>query len=217
MDQFQYLLIRLGARLDYVVPVFLPADIGFLLSKLEYRVTINPDNTEHIVGQKPKTEIYMDGSKRVLGVRSDTILNTVDALRELSSIIKSDLTIDLGKYVSFYEFEIQGLFHSDKDIYLAFSNLYGDSSDFVRIKKLLGNDYSQFVLKLVPSGKNIDSTEWHEITIEPRINSAGYTFVVRMVCRDPKIDVVLDYAKSTEKTVISLIKGVLLKSVDHKR
>jgi hypothetical protein len=211
-NDLQFTLIRLGARLDYVVPVILAADITNLFTKLGYQISVNPSNLEHIVGQKSDTEVYLDGSKRVFGARSDTVSNTVSALEKFKIAITKNLNVDLGHYVSFYEFEIQGYFDIEKEIYEVFSGLYQDSSDLKVIQEIMGGKYSQFSLKLVPSGKNINTPEWHELTIEPKVNSAGYTLSVRMVCRSPKLEAVQNIAMETGGTVQSMIYRVLLKS-----
>ena len=64
---------------------------------------------------------------------------------------------------------------------------------------------------MAPSGKNINSTQWHELTIEPKANSPGKTFTVRMICRNSKLEKVTEIADKNDDTVIAIIENVLLK------
>jgi hypothetical protein len=117
----------------------------------------------------------------------------------------------LAKYVKFYEFEITAYYFAGEDVYQSLANLYGDSSDLAAFKEILGGDYSQLSVKLAPSGRNINSTEWYELTVEPKVNSPGKSFTVRMICRHPKLDKVKDIATNTDVRVQSIVEHILSK------
>jgi hypothetical protein len=80
------------------------------------------------------------------------------------------------------------------------------------LKEILGGDFSQSVIKIVPSGKEVNTMDWHEITIEPKIGSPAKTLVIRVISRNPSIDAVKDIANKTEDTITEIVTKVLLKS-----
>jgi hypothetical protein len=53
------------------------------------------------------------------------------------------------------------------------------------LNKILEGNYAQTSLKLTPSTRSINSLDWFDLTIEPKVNSIGNTFVVRLLCRNP--------------------------------
>lgn len=178
--------------------MFAPGEIGFLLSKEGYQFSIDPTNPESIQAVKGTSQIYLDGSRRVFGARSDTVQNSISAVGELYSIVKTGLQIDIAKYVKFYEFELNATYFAGEDVYAKFVNLYKDSVDLVTLKEILGGEYSQANLKLASSGRNINSAEWYEITIEPKVNSVRKTLAIRLICRNPKLNKLTEVKKKFE-------------------
>ncbi len=210
-NKVQTIQARLGARLDYVVPIFVPTEVAFFLSNMGYEVTIDQTNNESFQALKASSQIYLDGSRRVFGVRSDNFDNCVSTMSQLYSVLRNHLEVDLKKYVVFYEVELIAYYFTGEDVYENLKSLYNDSSDMHALNKILGGNYSQISIKVAPSGNTINSKEWEEITIEPKVNSTGKTFTIRMICRNPKLRKVTDYAVSANEKISRIVEHVLLK------
>jgi hypothetical protein len=98
-----------------------------------------------------------------------------------------------------------------KDVYVMMANLFQDSSDMKALNKILGGGCAQISLKLAPSTKNINSLDWFDLTIEPKANSVGNTFIVSLLYRNPSFRNMIEKVKKTEKNVTSIINEVMAK------
>lgn len=211
-DKIQNLQIRLGVRLEYVVPICASLEIIQVLEAMGYQVDINPANPDSMQANGENSQIYVDLSKRVMGViASTTTTNAVTELKQFFIAVKERLDADLNNFVQFYEFEINYFYKVGQNVYESFSKLYCDCSDMAILNEILGERYSQTIVKLAPSAQDVHSKIWHEIAIEPKINSTGNTFIIRMICRNPSIDKATEIADKTEATITSIINRVILK------
>jgi len=156
---FEIAIVRLGVKLDFVVPMVNTAELIYVLSGAGYKLSQNPNNPEHFVGTKEKenVEFYIDGSRRVFGASSITIDHTLATINEIFSLTKKHLGYEMKDYVSFFEVEINGVYGIQKDVYRAISKLYQDSKDMLKINELLGFKSAQIALKIGPYNENINS------------------------------------------------------------
>lgn len=147
----------------------------------------------------------------MLGAQSLSIDDTVNTVEDIFSITEEAFGFDLTKYVHFFEFEVNATYYMDKDVYGLMANLFQDSSDMKILNKIFEGDYAQTSIKLTPSTKSINSLDWFDFTIEPKVNSIGNAFVVRLLCRNPAFKNMVEKVKRTEKTVTSIINKVIAK------
>lgn len=202
---FHHVLVRFGARLEYVIPIVSSAELAALFGEVGYRIVQNPNNPELFVCNKGSTEVYLDGLRRVVGAQSESIDNSLKAFNEIFDLSKRAEVTDLRKHVSFYECEINAIYRPKEDVYSMMSRLYRDSQTLLEFNKILGGEFMQFNLKLTPSGKRFNRKEWHELTIEPKITEVNF-FLIRMVCRSESIDKVINIAKKTEEHTTAIIE-----------
>jgi hypothetical protein len=209
---FQLIETRLGVKLDYIVPVIQPVETGIILRNIGYRVEVNSTNAEQVRASKSNIEVNIDATRRVLSINAPSIDDAVASYEEAIAIINKTLDFDLTKYVAFYEFYVSAFFNLYQDVYSLMSNLYQDSSDMKVLNEILHEEgYSQFGLRLSPKGKNINTLEWNEITIEPKINSPGNSLTIRNLCRSKDLLKVTKFAKKTEEITHAVVKRILLK------
>jgi len=210
-SRFELTGIRLGVKLDYIVPVLNFAELAFILRKSGYIMDQAGPNPVYFIGTKGHVGIYIDGMKGVFGAQAENVDDVQETTNEIFSLSEEAFDVDLNKFVSFFEIEINAFYRMGKDVYTAMAKLFQDSSDMKKLKDILKGDYSQISLRMTPSAKNINSSEWYDLTIEPKVNSAGNTFVVRILSRSRQLEEMLKVAKRTEKTVDSIINKVLVK------
>ncbi len=209
---FQSSNIRLGIKLDFIVPVIGPYEVVMVLSHLGYNTITNSANPEQIQGEKLNATVYVDNGKRIIGVHSATVEDSVNSIEDVLGTIQKIFAIDLHQYINFYEFEINASYYIDNNnAYSEISKLYSDSKDLSNFNEIIGQKLSQSSIKLTPYGKHINNLEWYEITIEPKINSPGNAFAIRMICRNPNLRLVIENAKSTPENISKIIAQILQK------
>lgn len=209
--RYKQLVVRIGARLEYVIPVVSAAELALLLSNAGYTMGQHKSIPESFGGSKGDAEVYIDGSKRVLGASSPTIETSIATVNEIFDLpTKVYPGTDLRKYASFYEADITAMYSTDNDTYSMMSGVFSDSNDFTKIGKILEGKYVQFSLRLILSGKTHNDKEWHEIIIEPKIG-AGNSFIIKAVARSESLTKVLEIAKRTESDIVAIIEKVICK------
>jgi hypothetical protein len=208
---FELVDVRLGVKLHYVVPVINFAELALLLQKSGYNISQTSPAPVYFTGVRGAVQIYIDGMKGVFGATAANIDNTVEAIDEIFAVANQSFDFDLNKYVSFFEIEINATCNIHKDVYVIMAKLFQDSSDMKMLNKILKGNYAQISLKLTPAGKNINNQEWYDLTIEPKVNSAGNILIVRVLCRSPRLKDIVENAKRTEANVTSIIEKVLSK------
>jgi len=207
--KFRLLNFRLGVKLEYVVPVINFAELAFLLQKSGY--FINNTNQIYFSGSKGAVQFYLDGMKDVFGVIATTVDDTVATIHEIFTLTNEELDFDLNDYVGFFEFEINANYYLQTDAYVTMAKLFQDSSDMKTLNRILKGNFAQTSLKLTPATKNINNLEWYDLTIEPKVNSAGNVLLVRVLCRGRNLKDITENAKRTEKIATSIINGVFMK------
>jgi hypothetical protein len=207
--KFRLLNFRLGVKLEYVVPVINFAELAFLLQKSGY--FINNTNQIYFSGSKGAVQFYLDGMKDVFGVIATTVDDTVATIHEIFTLTNEELDFDLNDYVGFFEFEINANYYLQTDAYVTMAKLFQDSSDMKTLNRILKGNFAQTSLKLTPATKNINNLEWYDLTIEPKVNSAGNILLVRVLCRGRNLKDMTENAKRTEKIATSIINGVFMK------
>jgi hypothetical protein len=114
--KFELTSIRLGAKLEYVVPVINFMELAFVLQKSGYRIDQTGPQPSFIA-IRATTQIYIDGMKGVLGAQALNVDDTVSTIEDIFAITKEAFGFDLSKYVSFFEFEINATYYMNKDVY----------------------------------------------------------------------------------------------------
>jgi hypothetical protein len=209
--KFDVLDIRLGIKLNYVIPVINFGEFAYALIQSNYKVEQNQTVKELFAGQKGTTEIYLDGLKGVFGAHSMTVENAVTTVKEMMAITNKTFDLTIEEFVSFYEFEMTGNYKAGSNTYKMLSKLYQDSAHIKQINHILGGDYSQVSIKIAPSARTINDLEWQEMTIEPKVNSNGNIFYTRLLVRSQDMTTVASAARKFEENVTNLIEQVLAK------
>lgn len=211
-SKYEVLRNRLGARIESVIDIVNSSEFALALQNGGYKMSQNPELPFNFRGEKGNNEVYIDGSKRVFGVHAESIDSAITTIREMFSLINKSRDLELEKYISFYEYEITAVYHYGEDVYSAMSKLFQDSNDMTKLKQISGlNNTAQFTIKLTPAAVNINNPEWQEMTVEPRIESIGNLFHIRMICRSKELIKATAIAKRTEETATTIIEKVLSK------
>lgn len=190
--------IRLGAKLEYVVPIINFTELAFALQKSGY--SINPPGPQPIfTGIRGTSQVYLDGIRGVFGAHTPNLDDAISTVEDIFATVKEEFDFELDKYVSFFEFEINATYYTNKDVYGEMANLFQDSSDMKTLNNILEGSYAQTSLKLTPLARNINSLDWFDLTIEPKVNSVGNAFVVRLLYRNPSLKNMIDKVKKQKR------------------
>ncbi len=207
--KFRLISVRLGVKLEYVVPIINFAELAFLLQKSNY--FMNTSNPIYFTGYKGVVQLYFDGMKGVFGAIAMSVDDTVATVNEIFNLINEEFDLNLNRYVGFFEFEINADYYVQTDAYVAMAKLFQDSSDMKALNKILKGNFAQTSIKLTPASKNINNPEWYELTIEPKVNSAGNILYARVLQRGHNLKEITENTKRTEKTVNSIVNEALMK------
>jgi hypothetical protein len=205
---FNVLDNRLGVRLNFVVPTISFAEFATVLQEKGYKMEQHPNMVDSFRGEKGSREIYVDGNRYVFGVHAESVEGAITTLREIIAIADESLKQSLSDLIRFYELEVVASYYFQKEVYTAIAKLFQDSADMTKIARILGQKVSLFGFKIVPHGKNINTTDWYELLFEPKINSSGNMFHVRLLVRNEDLTKAAAHARSLEETIEQIVKIV---------
>ncbi len=199
-------------KLDFVIPVVGSIDYSMILNRLGYAIIPNLNNQDLLQGERSNGIVYIDNGRRFLGINGLDIHEAHNSLTEIISTINKVLSVDLKNFLSFYETEISGFYYFDNNVFEIFTKLYNDSQDVQNFSNIIGTKVSQSSIKLTSFGKNVNSAEWYEMYIEPKINSPGNAFFARMICRNSDLSKVIEIGKNMPEVTKKIIDNIIQKN-----
>jgi hypothetical protein len=169
---------RLAVRFEFIL---FPIDVAALLVVLTqagYAAFNPPANlagaglritVKGKIARKDNTEVELNDDRGVIAVLSSSPDSAVQSLTEILGLIKDKLDVDIPAKAIFYEF-ISGLeLKTGKNALEIMERANEQNNCLGKFGKILGQDVSNFSLKLVSKGTVPSSPEWLEITIEPNM------------------------------------------------
>ena len=178
---------RIGIRLKSVHWPLDRAAITDILTQLNYK-NMAASAIGSLSATKQNTEFYTDYLKLVFGFHNPQATNLIEAQKEFFSVSNRDFKTNLGKFVRFYEVDCMSSYISDKNVILSIST----ASEYPRIQKdfeeIIGRPLQTSRLHFTAKGDNDRLDEWLSIDIQPRLESAGNTYLCRMLSRGQSIE-----------------------------
>ncbi|HEX9677279.1 hypothetical protein [Nitrososphaera sp.] len=209
-SKFEFLDVRLGIRLKYLVPILNFGEFATWLVGAGFKIQQTANVLDNFQGQKGSVDIYLDGNKGVFGVHAASIETAITTTREMIAIISKNYT-SIESRIYFYEFDVTANYYYGADVYAKFATLFQDSKDIELINEVLGGGYSQGDIHFMPTGKNIDSSSWYELRIDPKFNSLGDMLIIKMICRDEDLTKAASMARAAQEKAEKIIQRVLTK------
>jgi hypothetical protein len=212
---FKNLTFRFSIRFNYLLFPFYIEDLLGQMAKTGYTLTVPPPpkipakgirlGGKGKIAQKGDVEIDVNDEKGVLGATSSSPALAMRSLNEMLQLIKDNLGVDLDERAAFYEliggFDVE----TDKNPLERIGQISEKSRHFGQFNKILGENISNYTLRLVPRGRIPNQTEWFEIKIEPDVIKPTSDYVVSVIYRSKDKSAVERFTQDLTQKMTSII------------
>lgn len=208
--------ISLSARLDTILFPFdvseyslALADNGYLLEEqfgiIPAGVSIHVSG---IIGRKANAAARVDMNKFIIGVHTSENNVATEELNLYEHLIKQTFDLSVEESSSFYEYVSNFSVKANKDPIKCFEGRFSSDPLISTISKIIGEEYTLFGLRVVPSGAVPNQINWHEIKIEPHIRDSNRSFSINVVFRNEDRAIVFDFIDSFDSMLISILEEI---------
>lgn len=222
-SSFVTLSCRVSTRLHHVLS---PVDQNFLrnlLILLKY-VPSGPaqpslEGIEIITGPRIATResvsIEFNPDKQVILAAGREVQSTVLAFEELIGAIRKQLGAKALK-TWFFEVTLQGLGEGQRSPIDTFGSVENAMPKAKELDSIFGDKLSLFGMRLAPTSRPVDATNWFEYRIEPYVPQADAKYVVITVYRHEQFGEVKSYAFNLEAKTKAVIAALEAKAKQEK-
>jgi hypothetical protein len=187
--------IRLTAKFTHIILPFDDNILNGILQNLGYQLEVQPpkgiSGIELVpvgrIARRQQLEVDFNRDKQVLGISGNNYDAVLDAFTELTTTLEQ--AVDPTKLkVSFYETLISATTKGSKNPLETFDSV---SKEFPKIKdfdNILGEKVFQLGIRLSPSGRPIDDTDWFEYRIEPFIFQSEKLYSILYIYRNKEFE-----------------------------
>lgn len=160
-----------------------------------------------IIAKKGTVEVFINPERRVLGIVSET--SSKDLLTAAEDLEQSFLEIGMEpKNMLFIEFISSHIFKSTNSPLSKLNALKIENDLLPKLGNVLGKDIVTLGLNLSTKDSNPTESEWLSLVIEPLYPSANKSYVFRTVCRSIRKEGVIEFAKSIEKRIPTIVEKI---------
>lgn len=215
IDKLKTVSLRLSARMKHVILPINWMEYLNLLQKSGYLVgqvpTIPPtvDSSAAVVSgtiaKKLNCVIDVNAERQFIGVQESNAESLVECYNDVMSILH-DLTASNPLHTWFTEF--QGRFTTQLKAKNSFETMkaIGESFDFVKKwERVIGEPIQNSNIKVTSAGKNPDSPDYFEMTLQPYLIDPLKALEIVIIMRSAVADRVLMFAKEIETNISSML------------
>ena len=204
--------LQLSVRCDNILS---PSDIAKLLKALppkgyslsrEYpslpaggRLSLSGE-----LARKGDVSLRLNDERDVVAVESSGISSLLKEFSVIEQLLRDKVDMDIEERSFYYEMLAALTVESNKNPMVVLENRLG-SPLLDRLSDILGQQASNFTMRLVPSGGEPDSVDWFDIRIEPFLPDYSTRFFISAVFRNRKKSRVTSFLEGLSGTVKQLI------------
>lgn len=158
------------------------------------------------IARKGNAIVRLNESRMVIGVDGTKKQEVLDVFKEVSAILsKSD--VELDKHAKFFELLAEYFVESDKNPALSIQN-FVSPLELEQFDKVMENKCTLFNVRIVPKDVAIDSAEYYEINVEPRIPRPSKAYFVNVVYRSKDSKKTEKFTSLLDAKIESIIKAI---------
>jgi len=205
---------RYGVRLGYILFPIEFRDLRQSLAKNGYELSAIGDlpappariGFGGEIARKGEVRVICESDSGEIGTVGRTLQGAHASFDELSSIIQTELGVNLHENVRFYWMISHYKADSGKMPYKEICKT-GNGKFIKEFSEILGENVSAFSVRLSPAATIINQENWLDIAIEPDvINEKLYH--IGVVFRNASREKTEEFAKNIEKNLIKLISTI---------
>lgn len=216
--EFQKVIFRYSVRFEYVLFPFDMVELVEHLARSGYTPTIGPrprmfgQNVRFLakgkIAQKGDTEVEINDELGVLATISSSPASALQCLNEIIQLIKDKFCVDLTKNAAFYELMENVDIKTSRNAIEAIEHTGEKNSCMEAIGKILGQEISNYTIRLVPKGQVPSQKEWLDITIEPDTIRPNASYRVLAIYRSEDKSKVETFAQSLVENLTQAIRAI---------
>lgn len=157
-----------------------------------------------------KNGVIVDGNsdRGVLGVTAKSWDSAINSYNELSSIIQSDLDINIDERSRFFEIIAEYKIESPKNPLKSIGNIFSKNRIIKNVNDIFEQKTSMYSLRFTPQEKIPNQEEWLDITIEPDLTKPTSIYNVSVIFRSVEKEKVLNFGKALQTRLLKLIDAI---------
>ena len=207
---------RLSFRTNYLIS---PLDLLVLANAftvLGYKVTglqqlgqpIGQSNVrieaDGQLAQKDSITVDCNTTKQVVGIRAPKAHQAIEEFEKLVKLLDGNFP-EFRSKVFFYEITFQGEYRTGKDPLKVFSSMRDKYPGCDEPSRIFGFEAYPFSLKVATNNLGIESEEWTDFTIEPKIVRANEIYAIVTTSRSKNLEKLLEYARKVETKSLEIL------------
>lgn len=211
-----YRTLALSVRYDTVL---FPLESTRLLSAVAERGFITPESAEQpplgarlglrgTIARKGGVSLSVNGDKQTVGVNAKDIETLLDEFESIENAIGDEFELSAGDLVMFYELLVSVVVKTDKHPVEELGRLSAQMPILGEFSEIIGNEVAPFGIRIAPKDQEPNQSDWFDIRIEPSIQAPSGRYVVEVVYRHSSRNSVLEFIRSLESTIESLIGAI---------
>jgi len=216
--EFEKIILRYSVRFEYVLFPFDMVELVQYLAKSGYTPTIGlPPRTfgqnlrfaaKGKIAQKGDTEVEINDERGVIATTSSSPTSALQCFNEIIQLIKDKFSVDLTKNAVFYELMGNVEIKTSRNAIEAIEHTSEKNSCMEAIGKVLGQETSNYTIRLVPKEQAPSQREWFDITIEPDVIKPNELYRVLAIYRTKDKSKVEAFAQSMVENLTNVIKVI---------
>ena len=213
--KFRNTTIRFSLRFNYILFPFDVIELVKQLAKTGYKITIPPPpkitpknirlTAKGRIAQKGDTEIELNDERGILAATSSSPELAIKCMNEVLQLMKNNLKVNLDEMAFFYELIGSFDIETDKNPLEIIAKINENEEYIDQFSKVLGENISNYTLRLVPRGQVPNQTEWFDVTIEPDVIEATSTYRTQIIFRSKEKIKVENFTQNLMRNITGII------------
>lgn len=211
-----YRSLMLSVRYDTVI---FPLETTRLLGAVAERGFITPESAEQpplgarlglrgTIARKGGVSLTVNDDKQTVGVRALDIETLLDEFESIEKVIGDEFGLTAGDIVMFYELLASMVIKTDKHPVEEWGKLSDEMPILGKFSEVLAKEVAPFGMRIAPKDQEPNQSDWFDIRIEPSIQAPSGRYMVEVVYRHSSRSAVLEFIRSLESTIESLIGAI---------
>lgn len=158
----------------------------------------------------PPLQVRLDMRRGILAVDGKQIEPVIGEYLLIENWINDEMDLNLGQEAKFYETILEGLLTVgiDRNPLETLKRLYTDGGQIQEFSRIIGQDVTNYGIRLVVKGQAPTDDTWFDLRIEPSLQRSNSAYHINAVSRGPQLEPQADEARQLSNKLSQLVSAM---------